>query len=396
MRTLKQIKDYISTAQNDLAIFERKRALLRKAHVALCSYCWYDGMEIDHDSVPTENFPKESIDNEVKATTIALELTHRAIYAMEKLQSIIPDDYEEMFADKEYELKDTNQNLLENFKKIRALFPAAAAKCVLWEGLSIKEEVLLQLSLAKSDDAIIQQDATTLRQILTNIFQQQAQLIKKQIEERLPPLKNEYDELKKDLQSVNSDEIVKKCGKPYWAEVSGTEEWFVKNHAFPIPNLCASDFVSQPITELDTDMFHYKRIYDNPEAPSSMRIFGFDSREQFEKILAKYNAQSKEEYEVYWAMQAKCFLEHDDVSWAKSAVIRIDDNFYYYAANELFPQWEQILSQALPILENEPDDNESNNEWCRERCKQLLQLPVVELKPAPCKESRICRKSESL
>lgn len=266
----------------------------------------------------------------------------------------------------------------------------------MWAGFADCEKNMLQKLLAKADEVIAQDDVYGLRNALQSVFQQLAPLIKKQIEERLPPLKNEYEKLKKDLHSISSTEIAKKCGKPYWVEVSGTEGWFVKNHAFPTLNLCISDFISQSITELDADLFHYKRIYDAPEDPSAMRIFGFDSKEQYEKILAKYNVQSKEEYEVYWAMQAKCFLEHDDVSWAKSAVIRIDDNFYYYAANELFPQWEQILSQALLILENEPDDNESNNEWCRERCKELLQLPVVELRPAPCKESRICRKNESL
>ena len=236
MRTLQQIKDYIATVQKDLTVFERKRALLRKAHVALASYCWYDGMEIDHDSVPTEIFPKEIIDNEVKATVIALELTHRAIYAMKELLSAVSVDDCEIFADKEHELKDTNQNLLKKFQKIRGLFPAVGEKCVLWEGLSVKEEVLLQQLLAKADDAIIQQDEKALCQALTNVFQQQAPLIKKQIEERIPSLKSEYEELKKDLQSVCSDKIAKMCGKPYWAEVSATEEWFVNNHAFPIPN----------------------------------------------------------------------------------------------------------------------------------------------------------------
>ena len=45
--TLQQIKDFIDAVQKDLMLFERKCALLRKAHLALCSYCWYDGMEID-------------------------------------------------------------------------------------------------------------------------------------------------------------------------------------------------------------------------------------------------------------------------------------------------------------------------------------------------------------
>ena len=383
MRTLQQIKDYITTVQNDLAVFERKRALLRRAHVALTSYCWYDGMEIDHDSVPTEIFPKEIIDNEVKATIIALELTHRAIYAIETLQSIIPDDYEGMFADMADEIKDSKDYVLKVFKKVRNLLSVRECECSLWAGFADDEKNILQKLLTKADDAIAQDDVYGLRDALQSIFQQQAPLIKKQIEERLPSLKIEYEELKKDLQSISADEMAKKCGKPYWVEVSGTEEWFVKNHAFPIPNSCASDFVLHPITEFDSDMFHYKRIYDDTEKSSMMRILGFDSREEFEKILAKYNAQGKEEYEAYWAAQSENVLEHNDVTWARSAVLEIDDIFYYYGINELFPQWKSILIQALSILENTPDENASNNQWCRERCKELLKHPVLELKPAP-------------
>ena len=44
----------IAALQRELAIFETKRAMLRRAHVALSTYSWYDGMEIDLAEVPAE------------------------------------------------------------------------------------------------------------------------------------------------------------------------------------------------------------------------------------------------------------------------------------------------------------------------------------------------------
>ena len=39
MRTLQQIKDDIIAVQKELLVFENKRAILRKAHLELVSFC---------------------------------------------------------------------------------------------------------------------------------------------------------------------------------------------------------------------------------------------------------------------------------------------------------------------------------------------------------------------
>ena len=104
MLTLQQMKDDISAARKDLVVFERKRAMIREAHLELLSFCWFDGMEIDHDAVSTNSPEIESIDNEIKASIIAMELYSRTINAMEKLHKLISADYGMLFAEKEDEV----------------------------------------------------------------------------------------------------------------------------------------------------------------------------------------------------------------------------------------------------------------------------------------------------
>ncbi len=50
MRMLQQIKDDITAVQKDLVVFERKRSMMREAHLELLSFCWFDGMEIVYDA----------------------------------------------------------------------------------------------------------------------------------------------------------------------------------------------------------------------------------------------------------------------------------------------------------------------------------------------------------
>ena len=98
-----------------------------------------------------------------------------------------------------------------------------------------------------------------------------------------------------------------------------------------MPNIFARDFALQPVTGLDDDGFHYKRIYAYADKPSDMRIFGFESREQLENILKKYDVSVKAESEV---------------QWAKCVVSNIDDDFHYLRLNELFPQWKESLERG--------------------------------------------------
>lgn len=361
--TLQQIKDFIVAVQKDLMLFERKRALLRKAHLALCSYCWYDGMEIDHDSVPTMSYSLEKIHNDVQANIIALDFTGRAVKTMESFLEIIPDIYERMFADKESELRNTDQSVLKYFQKIRNFFPVNGSECIFWKGFAAEKIEVLQQFLAKADDAITQQDASELRRILTDIFQRQVPLFKKQIQGHLEPLKREHEQLKKTLQSIGAAEIIEKCGKPYWVEVCDTTSMFVRNNAFPLPSVCASFFAEGPVLEYAPNGFEYKRIYLDPNQPSRMRIYGFDSKEEFERILNKGDISIEKD---------------DEIQWAKWVITEIDDIFYYNGETELLPQWKEILEEAVSILKERKDDL-----LYAARGKALLPYPVLELKPAP-------------
>ncbi|WP_407456560.1 hypothetical protein [Fibrobacter sp.] len=205
MRTLKQIKDDIIAVQKELVVFEGKRAMLRKAHLGLLSYCWSDGMEIDHDAVSTSGPDLDGIEDDSKASIIAKELYSRTINAMKKLHKLISRDYGEMFAEKEDEivfllqnkddLEEKNRDMLGAFRKIRKLFPPAGGECVLWIGFCASDVEALQSLLAKADDAIVRDNGQELRNVLTEMFCKQAPLLKSQVEEHLRSLKNERDQL---------------------------------------------------------------------------------------------------------------------------------------------------------------------------------------------------------
>ena len=373
MRTLQQIKNDIIAIQKELAFFEDKRAMLHKAHLELVSFCWFDGMEIDHDSVPTTSPNIDSIENKVKAAIIAIDMINRTIGIMERLQRMASDDYEKTFANKQEELESFTKNendseekrhqALKGFQKIRDIFPAVGVECTLWLGFAADDRTKLTNLLMEADSAIASHDVQELRRALTKLFKDQATLLKRQIDEHLEPLKNEREQLKIELKNLSHHELIEKCGKPYWVEVSGSEKFFVKSGAFPIPNICAMDFISQKIESLDADVFHYKRIYEYFEEPSSMRIFGFDSREEFEHVVKKWNVTDE---------------QSGKADWFRSCVAEIDENIYYGFSNELLPQWKAVLEKAVPILERE-----SEEKWLIEMGKNLLQEPVIELRLAP-------------
>lgn len=356
----------IAALQRELAVFETKRAMLRRAHVALSTYSWYDGMEIDLAEVPIEGEYCEKADNEIKATVVALDLVDKTLYAMEFLQGIIPKnpekDYGTMFADVAEVYDDSAAALLKGLEKDRAIFPPVGEECAMWAGFAAFEKTALQQLLATADKAIAQEDGPGLCKALQNIFQRQAPLLKRQVEERLPALKKEREQLKTFLQNVSVDEFVVKCGVPYWVEVSGFERRFVQEQVFPVPNVYAKGFALQPVAELADDGFYYKRIYGTANEPSNMRIFGFESREQFEGILKKYDSSVQKESEI---------------QWAKWTISEFDDDFHYLRLNELFPQWKDSLEKALTILEREHGDPNYIS-----RCKELLTKPVVELRTA--------------
>lgn len=370
MLTLQQMKDDISAARKDLVVFERKRAMMREAHLELLSFCWFDGMEIDHDAVSTNSPEIESIDNEIKALIIATELYSRTINAMEKLHKLISADYGMKFAEKEDEvvtllknkddLDEKNRDMLSIFKKIRKLFPPAGDACVLWEGFPASDKEALQNLLAKADEAIAQEKGQDLYSALTEMFIKQAPLLKSQVEDRLHFLKNEREQLEADLSGVSARDIAEKCGKPYWVEVSGSEQLFMRNNAFPIPNYCAGGFVKEPIDSFETDLFHYKRHYADDDELSTMRIYGFSSKEEFYNVERQWHASNK---------------HTDEIEWARFIISEIEEFIYYKISNELFPQWKDVLERAISILEKE-----NSQEEFVEKGKDLLKLPVLELR----------------
>ena len=370
MRTIQQIKDDILAVQKELAVFEGKRAMLRKMHLELVSFCWFDGMEIDHDSVPTTCPDLDGIDNGIKAAIVALDLYSRTITAMERLRNMISDDYGKKFADTEDEFaffaknendpEEKNREIIKGFQKIRIFFPAVGGECALWEGFYANDKETLYDLLAKADEAIALGKGRELRRILTDVFRQQATMLKRQDEEHLRTLKVERDQLALELPNISTWEVAEKCGKSYWVEVSGSEKLFLEHNAFPIPGFYAHGFVKHPIDSFEDDMFHYKRFYDDDDELSTMRIFGFSSREEFEGVVKHWDVSNK---------------QTDEKEWAKSIIVEIDDDVYYSVPNELLPQWKEVLDKAVSILEKE--DNES---WLVRMWDGLLKLPVLELR----------------
>ena len=356
MRTLRQIKDGIVAVQKELVLFEGKRAMLWKLHLKLVSFRCFYGMEIDHDSMPTASPNHDSIDNEVKAAIIAVDMINRIIRVMGHLQKMVSVDYEE-----------TRHHVFKGLREIRDVFPADGNECALWADFPSNDKSKLKTLLAMADDAIASHDEQELRRALTDLFKYQAKLLKRQTDEHLELLKKEREQLKTELQKLDDCELAEKCDKPYWVEVSGSEKLFVKNGAFPIPNVCAKVFIPQAIESLDADVFHYKRIYEYPEKPSSMRIFGFDSKEDFKNVVTEWDVTDE---------------QSNDAKWFKRCVMEIDTKIYYRFSNELLPQWKAVLEKAVPILERE-----SEEKWLIEMGKILLQRPVIELREAPLKSN---------
>ena len=370
MRTLQQMKDDITAAKKDLVVFERKRAMMREAHLELLSFCWFDGMEIDHDAVSTNSPEVENIDNEIKASIIATELYSRTINAMEKLHKLISADYGMKFAEKEDEivtflknkddLEEKNRDMLSISKKIRKFFPPAGDECVLWDGFPASDKESLQNLLAKADEAIAQEKGQDLYSVLTEMFIKQAPLLKSQVEDRLRFLKNERDQLVAGLSTISARDIAEKCGKPYWVEVCGSEQLFMRNNAFPMPNNCASVFVKEPIDSLENDLFHYKRYYIDDDKLSTMRIYGFSSKEEFDNVERQWHASNK---------------HTDEIEWARFIISEIEEFVYYKISDELFPQWKDVLKKAVSILEGD-----NSHEEFVEKGAELLKLPVLELR----------------
>lgn len=370
MRTLQQIKDDILAVQKELVVFEGKRAMLRKMHLELVSFCWYDGMEIDHDSVPVTCPDLDGIDNGIKAAIVALDLYSRTITAMERLCNMISDDYGKRFADTEDEFaffaknendpEEKNREVIKGFQKIRNFFPSAGEECALWEGFYANDKETLYDLLAKADVAIAQGKGRELRRILTDVFRQQATMLKRQVEEHLRTLKVERDQLAIELPNISTWDVAAKCGKPYWVEVSGSEKLFLEYNAFPIPGFYAHGFVKHPIDSFEDDMFHYKRFYDGDDELSTMRIFGFSSKEEFEGVVKHWEVSNE---------------QTDEKTWAEWIISEIDDDVYYSVPNELLPQWKEVLDKAVSILEKE-----NNESWLVRMWEGLLKLPVLELR----------------
>lgn len=370
MHTLPQIRDCIESVRKELVVFESKRAMLRKIHLELVSFCWFDGMEIDHDAVPTDCPNLDNIDNEINATIIAIDLYSRTVATIEKLRDLISDDYGKMFADaedefvffakKENDPDEKNREILNGFRKIRNFFPPVGGECALWKHFCASDKVMLHSLLSKADEAIAQGKGQELRCILSEIFTRQASVLKSQIQERLCSLKTERNRLIRELPNMSGRESAEKCGKPYWVEVSGSENLFVKNNAFPVPIICAKNFVAQEKTEIDEDIFHYKRPLDDTSESPSMRIFGFSSEEEFEGIVKQWDVSNKH-----------C----DEIEWARWIISKIDDYIHYGFSNELLPQWKEVLDKAVDILE-EKDEKAQD----LQKGKRLLELPVLELR----------------
>lgn len=162
----------------------------------------------------------------------------------------------------------------------------------------------------------------------------------------------------------------------YWVEASGAiEHWFKKNNGYPIPNQYAEYLLNKYNSiELDKDGFHYNRAIGNEAMTCKKMIFGFKSKEFYDKVMS--------EVDNYFGIRKAALEESaqsmdDMLQRALFIIMRIEEG-YSYGLYELTPfMYKQVLA-AIEVLKNQPK-NETINSALGHAKGILEDIPVVQL-----------------
>lgn len=152
----------------------------------------------------------------------------------------------------------------------------------------------------------------------------------------------------------------------YWTEVSrAIEHFFKKYNGYPISNIMASDILGISdtlIKKSSNDMVHYSRPIGSNNEMFEKMIYGFKSKEDFERIL-KY----VDDYERFMKEVNNITEACGNSKYSLKQCYYIIDNIYRLheedGFQELLPTWHQALLDTLTILRNCNTQTETTNDY---------------------------------
>lgn len=162
----------------------------------------------------------------------------------------------------------------------------------------------------------------------------------------------------------------------YWVEASGViEHWFKKNEGYPIPNQYAEYLLNKYNgIDLDKDGFHYTRHIGNESLVFRKMIFGFKSKEFYDKVMA--------EVDNYIGIRKAALKEsnqsmNDLVERARFIIGRIEEG-YSFGLYELTPfMYKQVLA-AIRVLKSQPRN--TTIDCVLDHAEGILEdMPVIQL-----------------
>lgn len=162
----------------------------------------------------------------------------------------------------------------------------------------------------------------------------------------------------------------------YWVEASGViEHWFKKYKGYPIPNQYAEYLLNKYNSiQLDKDGFHYSRSIGNESFICRKMIFGFKSKEFYDKVMS--------EVDNYIGIRKAALKESnqsidDRVQRARFIIGRIYES-YSFGLYELTPfMYKQVLA-AIKVLKKQHRNQAID--YVLEQAKGILEdMPVIKL-----------------
>lgn len=139
----------------------------------------------------------------------------------------------------------------------------------------------------------------------------------------------------------------------YWAEVSdAVEHYFKKNNGYPIPNIYAPYILKKDIELIDDDI-HYKREIGVDKLPYIKAIYGFPSKEMYDKVLSEINNYDNFRNRIN-KINESSNLYSKDVNKAITIIANIVDYHFEDGFNELTPYWYKCLLWAIEVLTQKP------------------------------------------
>lgn len=164
----------------------------------------------------------------------------------------------------------------------------------------------------------------------------------------------------------------------FWAEVSDAIEYFfLKTNGLPIPNVYATEILSQEVEILD-DGTHYIRKIGVDDTLYKKVIYGFRDKESYDKVMTEIKGHTDFMNRINQLGQS--FVKYPrDVNKAIFIIENIYNLHYEDGFNELLPEWYELLSQSIDILKNSNVQDGTIKQYIETSQHLLQEMPVLEL-----------------